>query len=38
MGCEAVDDGLLEGPDHHDVAHPRNDLGRVLHRLAASQL
>ena len=29
---------LLEGADHHDVAHPRNHLRRILDRLAAPEL
>jgi hypothetical protein len=35
---EALDDLLLEGADHDDVAHARDHLRRVLHRLAAPEL
>ena len=35
---EALDDRLLEGADHHDVAHPRDHLGGVFDGLAAAEL
>src|SRR5882762_5653956 len=35
---ETRDDLLLKGADHRDVAHARNHLGRVFHRLAAPEL
>ncbi len=35
---EALDDGLLEGADHHQIGHARDDLSGIFHRLAASQL
>ena len=35
---EALDDRLLEGPHHDDVAHARDHLRRVLHRLAPAEL
>jgi hypothetical protein len=38
VGGEALDDRLLEGADHHDVAHARDHLRRILDRLAAPQL
>jgi hypothetical protein len=38
IGGKALDDFLLEGADHHDVAHPRNHLRRILDRLAAPEL
>jgi hypothetical protein len=38
MRGEALDDGLLEGADHHQIAHPRDHLPGIFHRLAASQL
>ena len=37
-GGEALDDVLLEGAHHDDVAHPRDHLGGIIHRLAAAQL
>ncbi len=38
MTGKPLDDALLEGTDHHQVAHPRDDLGSILDRLAAAQL
>jgi hypothetical protein len=35
---EALDDRLLIGADHDDVAHARDHLGGVLHRFAAPEL
>src|SRR5882672_6047569 len=36
--CEPVEDVLLEGAHHDDVAHARDHLRHVLHRLAATEL
>src|ERR1700752_5273748 len=38
MRGEALDDRLLESPDHHHVDHPRYHSGDVLDRLAAREL
>jgi len=38
MRGEALDDALLEGADHHDVAHARNHLPGIFHRFAAPKL
>jgi hypothetical protein len=38
MGGKALDHRLLEGSDHHHVAHARDHLRRILDRLAALQL
>src|SRR5882672_2014084 len=35
---ETFDDLLLEGTDHHDVAHARDHLCRIFHRFAAAEL
>ena len=32
---EALDDRLLERPDHHDVDHPRNDARNILDHFVA---
>jgi hypothetical protein len=38
IGGETLDDLLLEGTDHHDIAHPGDDLCCILDRLTAPQL
>ena len=38
IGRKALDDVLLEGADHDDVAHARDHLRRIFHRLAAAEL
>ena len=38
VGGKTLDDVLLKGADHDQVAHARNDLRGVFHRLAAAQL
>ena len=35
---KALHNGLLEGPDHHQIAHPRDHLGSIFDGFAAAKL